>query len=216
MLVTISGIVGSGKSTTAAIVMECLEDAKLEPRYLRFRYLRLFGSTQQSTKRPTGTGAASPGPRLRSQGFTLRRLTAILTLGYISRIVSFRLSGVGGASRCDVVDRYFYDNLAHYRLSTKRERLYVWILRRLIPMPDLAIVVLASDETLVARRTSHAREYLVTVGGRYRRELLHLFPNLVAISTDPGATTQEDVRRAVRAAVERSPRPSNESVVAKL
>jgi hypothetical protein len=100
------------------------------------------------------------------------------------------MSAIGGARRCDVLDRYFYDNLVHYELRTVRERAYARLLCRLIPRPDLAILVVASDRTIAARRPEYAREYLTTVARRY--EQLHtLVPHLSRVSTDSG--NAEDV-----------------------
>lgn len=127
----------------------------------------------------------------------LRRLTAAVTAGYAVRILAFRLSGVGAGSRCDVLDRYFYDNFVHYELTSRRERLYARFLRRLIPAPDAAILLLASDRAIAERRRKYAHEYLVTVAKRYE-ELTGLFPHLVCIRTDAGGSTSEEIRRAMQ------------------
>jgi hypothetical protein len=93
------------------------------------------------------------------------------------------MSGIGRASQCDVIDRYFYDNFVHYELRTRRERLYATVLRRLIPTPDIALVLVASDDTISARRPAYAREYITAVGTRYR-DLPRMFPHLISVRTD--------------------------------
>jgi hypothetical protein len=95
-----------------------------------------------------------------------------------------------------VLDRYFYDNFVQYKLTSWRERFYARLLRRLIPTPDLAVVLLASPETLAARRANYAREYLVIASGRYGK-LAGVFPNLVSVYTDPGRSPNEDLERLV-------------------
>ena len=184
MLITLSGMVGSGKSTTAALIMTHLAEAGLNPRYLRFRYIGLFGTGK---RRPRDAGP-------RGQGFSPRRLKAGLTLGYVARILAFRVSRLGTRSQFDIFDRYFYDNLVHYGLKSRRERLYALLLKRLIPRPDLAIVLVASEQTISMRRQNYAHEYVEAVARRYT-ELPKLFPDLIPICTDPGSSAAEDVRR---------------------
>jgi hypothetical protein len=135
----------------------------------------------------------------------LRSLSLVRAAGYAVRIVAFRLSRVGSASRCDVLDRYFYDNLVQYGLTSAVERGCVWLLRRLIPRPALAILVVASDETIAIRRGNYAPEY-VLVAGRQYRELPRWFPELVTIHTDTGRDADEQVRRVVQQLVERTQR----------
>jgi thymidylate kinase len=203
MLITISGMVGSGKSTTAKHLVQLLDASGLKPRYRRFRSLSLFGLGRQTSRDRSDRGAeeATVGA-LRGSDFKLRRLTAPRAIGYAARIVAFRLSRVGGFGRCDVVDRYFYDNFIQYKLTSKLELLYAAALRRLIPTPDLALLVVATDETIYSRRSNYAREYVFTAGRRYEA-IADLFPNLIRIRTDPGSSAQEEILQIVNAVIGR-------------
>ena len=193
MLITISGMVGSGKSTTADVMMDSLSGAGLKPQYLRFRYLGLLGFSRTGRSQPDPQdGAERSGQR--GRGFALRQLTPALALGYAGRILAFRFSRIGNPSRCDILDRYFYDNFVHYRLTSKAERFYAWVLRQLIPRPDAAILLVASDETISSRRPNYANEYVVTVGRQYL-QLEKLFPHLIPIRTDAGSSAHDQIRR---------------------
>jgi hypothetical protein len=197
-------MVGSGKSTAGARIHDALTAAGMKPQYLRFRYLRLVGFRTPSSSRPRAEGTDDQSEAIRGRGFQLRTLTAILTLGYAARIVAFRLAKIGGPGRCDVLDRYFYDNFVHYRLTSRRERLYARLLRRLIPRPDLAVLLIASAETLATRRPNYSNEYLVTVARRYET-LPELFPWLVQVRTDVGSPDGDVLDRSIRALVEAAP-----------
>ena len=183
MLITVSGMVGSGKSTSVRRIERVLEACGADATFMRFRSLGIFASGQtESPKRPKPSRAATP-PGTRWRGFRPRRLTARLTCGYILRVLAFRLRRIGRSSGYTVLDRYFYDSFVHYKLTTPRERLYLRILGRLIPRPDLAILLIASPVTIAARRPEYAGEYVVAATAGYER-LKVVFPHLIAIRTD--------------------------------
>lgn len=201
MLITISGMVGSGKSTTAAAAVKYLEEAGHRPSYVRFRYLKIFGFSrpERPQQRERATEGAAPETLVRGKRFAIRRLTAARTAGYLVRILAFRMSGTSELRGCAVVDRYFYDNFIQYRLQSRVERLYLAVLRRLIPVPDVALLLVARDETISARRPNYDPRYVQAAGRRYR-ELPQLFPNLLRIDTDPGTDPNEAIRRALSGA----------------
>lgn len=191
MLITLSGMVGSGKSTASKRVVELLEGAGIECRYLRFRSLGLFGFRA----RPPGhfaarKGTASPdGPRW--TGFQPRTLSARVACGYAARIIAFRLFAPPTSTRtCNVLDRFFYDSFVHYKLNTRPERFYAAVLRRIMPAPDLAILLVASSETITERRPEYDADY-VSVAGRGYERLRTQFPELVAVCTDSGQRSLE-------------------------
>ena len=110
-------------------------------------------------------------------------------------MVSFRLySGLFWRSdEYRILNRYFYDLFVHLRLSRPAERAYFSVLRRLIPLPGLAILVTASPATIQARRPSYAPEYLRGTWEAYHA-LTTRFPELVVLVTEPG----EDVGARLR------------------
>ena len=87
-----------------------------------------------------------------------------------------------------IANRYFYDNLVHYELDTPRARFYAALLARYMPRPDVAILLLASHETIAARRPNYSRDYVDAVERAYR-ELPSRFPQLVVIASDTGQPT---------------------------
>lgn len=191
MLITFSGMVGSGKSTAARHVAGLFASGGVPSRYLRFRSLAVLPFTSPSdasgARRPAAAAPASP----RASGFRLRRLTAATTCGYLVRIVAFRVLGPSRtSSEWTVLDRYFYDSFVHYELGTWRERLYAAVLRRVMPVPDIAVLLVASSETIAERRPDYAREYISLATRGYAR-LRTMFPELVEIRTDPGEAMLE-------------------------
>jgi thymidylate kinase len=202
MLITVSGIVGSGKSNVSRRLVSLLAGSQRVPKYHRFRHLKALNFTQLlPANRPGAIRREAPNA-LRGCGFKLRPLTAGRATAYALQILAFRLSRMGTGGRCDVLDRYFYDSFAQYSLTSRKERLYLRMLRRAIPAPDLAVLLIARDETIESRRLNYAQEYVSVVGHQYR-ELSKLFPNLKIICTDPGYSVDDEIQQLVQGVVNR-------------
>lgn len=197
MLITVSGIVGSGKTTIAKQIVSFLEESNETTQVLRFQSLPCFswltlpGRRARSATSHTGQSSNNP---IRWVGYKRRRLTAAAASVYVARIAAFRLYRLSWPSgQWQVSNRYFYDLLVHYELSSKTERLWHALLQRLIPQPDLAILVTASPATITARRPNYSREYIENVLSGYER-LQDDCPTLVVISTDSGQSPAECIR----------------------
>ena len=118
-------------------------------------------------------------------------------LGYLGRAIAFRaFRRMSRDGDIDVCDRYFYDNLAHYEFRSSLERFYERLLRMIMPTPDLAVVVLASADTLAMRRPEYSSEYLVTASRAFT-ELRQRWPELVEINTDPSQHLPERLEAVV-------------------
>jgi hypothetical protein len=189
VLITISGMAGSGKTTAAKHIMGLCEHAGIEAQYLRFRHLPCFSLRHWVTKRPDVSSLPSSQPAgqaARWTGYRSRSLTAPITVGYAARILAFRLWRSRHRSPgWEVSNRYFSDSLAHYQLASVAGRIYCRILRWLIPVPDVAILLVASERTISIRRPNYSAEYVSNVA-RGHRNLRIQFPELIEICTDGG------------------------------
>jgi thymidylate kinase len=191
MLITVSGIVGSGKSTIVQRLMASLESAGQPAHELRFQSLACFtwckprfrkGRARTNPPKPAN---ADQGPS-RWRGYELRRLSAGIAAGYVARVVMFRLYRLTWRSGdWYISNRYFYDSFVHYRLTAPAERFWYAIIRKLLPVPDLAILATASVETISTRRPAYSPEYLFAVSRGYDR-LRADFPALLEVRTDDG------------------------------
>ena len=183
MLVTVSGIVGSGKTTAVRVVADRMRANDAHPvEVWNFRSLECFAWLGRRAPR-TGRRLHTPPVPQRGRHYVPRTLTALMALGYALRILSFRWYRFKHRGSHHICNRYFYDNFAHFALGTRRERLWMALLRMLIPQPDLAILVVASPTTIAGRRPNYAPEYLSEVSAGYAR-LVQLFPRMQTVSTD--------------------------------
>jgi thymidylate kinase len=206
MLVTISGCVGSGKSTVAHRIVETLERHGVRARYCRFQNLRCFALLKR--KAPASAGAAAdrhdPQPGSRRSGYRREGLTFWRASGYAARVLAFALYRMGRRSNeWLIVDRYFYDSFVHYELQRRSERLFAAALCRLIPTPDLPLLLVATPETIAARRPEYSPDYVALATDGYSR-LPHRFEELVTVSTDPGQRSFERIERLLDQLVTRA------------
>jgi thymidylate kinase len=195
MLVTISGMVGSGKTTAAARVSELLQQQHgIEVESWRFQALPIF-RRQPTSEAPSSSANAERAERW--PGYKRKRLTARIALGQMLRALAFRVyRWTRRSGRHQVCSRYFYDSFVHYALSTRRELLYAELIRRCIPRPDLALLMVASPDTIRSRRSRYSEAYLTHVWQAYQA-LPQTFPHLVIISTDPDNNAADAIEHEV-------------------
>jgi hypothetical protein len=141
-------------------------------------------------------------------GYRRKRLTVRAAVAYAVRTLAFRLYRLTQNRRTVYVcNRYFYDSFVHYSLTSTRERMYAYVLQHLIPAPDLAILMVASPQTIGQRRPHYSKEYVTSVWDAYSN-IATRFPELMTISTDPGEAGADRLAELVRTISKRQVRPS--------
>ncbi len=198
LLVTVSGMVGSGKSTALRQITDVAREAGLAAAQWRFQRLPCITFRRPRRETAESEDAAEPSQIVRGKGYRPRRLTITAAAGYMLRIAAFRLYRLFHRNAdWYVVDRYFYDNFTHYDLSRGTGRFYAACLARLVPRPDLAFVLVASPQTVAARRPQVLAGYLVPVGQAYR-DLRQRFPELIEVDSDPDRRGLDQIAALVR------------------
>lgn len=205
VLVTVSGMVGTGKTTAVKRILAVVERQGVEASHWRFQRLPCI------TLRPAPKRVApARGPKFdgieRGRGYRPRPLTAVRALGQVVRIIAFRIFRRWPPSRAWAVsNRYFYDSFAHYDLDLGAGRFYARVLARLVPKPDLAFLMVASPQTLAARRPQYSAEYITTLERAYR-QLRQIFPHLIEVNTEADRHALERIEAIVQHRL--SPGPS--------
>lgn len=191
MLIIFSGIVGSGKSTNAKQAYRLLQELGYPAVYFRFRFFtwrKIFQPLPDKKKTPLAatskkrSTAGKDDEPLRQQPTV--PLTLLRSLGYLGRMIILRIFlALRLRQKIVIMDRFFYDSFVHYALNGRRERFYLSIIKRMMPVPDLALMLTAEPQTILQRRPHYDTEYVHRLSRSYGT-LVQEFPNLVAIKTD--------------------------------
>lgn len=169
-VVTFSGIDGAGKSTQIQALEEHLRRLGFRSTLctfwddvVAFPGLREFIS-HKAFKGDQGIGSPEkPITRRDKNVMSWYATTARLFFYFLDTIrlhlVLYRISRGSGAD-CIIFDRYIYDELANFPLRSWPVRLYVRVLLRLSPKPDIAYLVDADPEAARLRKPEYPLEFL--------------------------------------------------------
>lgn len=210
MLITFSGIVGSGKSTNAKQTHRFLQEAGYPAVYLRFRFLKarrilraLLGKKHQVLS-PMAKKTKPPRHTTKLRHQAILKLTLTRTVVYLWRIMLFRIfAAIRLRRKIIIVDRFYYDSLVHYSLTGWFERLYLGLIKATLPRPQLALMLIAPPRTILHRRPNYDGAYVQQLHHNYLR-LTQTFPYLVVLQTDNFKNLTANISQHVRQTVART------------
>jgi thymidylate kinase len=168
-LVSFSGIDGAGKSTQIDALLRCLDD-----RGHRFTLYTFWDDvvafsryrehlTHRLFKGEKGVGSPDRPIARRDKNVTFWYMVLLRLFLYI--LDAFRLSAVVSRQAATgvefvILDRYIYDELANLPLQHWPVRLYVRLLLRIVPRPDLALLLDADPKNAVSRKPEYPLEFV--------------------------------------------------------
>jgi thymidylate kinase len=174
MLVSFSGMDGSGKSTNIAALYAALEASGNRVKLVTFWdnvvVLPRFRSKITATVFQGETGIGAPDKPVQRRDKNLRPWYATLGRCVLYLLDAIHLRWVvrrAFADAPDVVifDRYLFDQLTTLPLERAAARLYARLLYRLVPHPDLAYLLDADPEAAFKRKPEYPLDFL----WQYRR-----------------------------------------------
>ncbi len=204
ILISFSGLDGSGKTTQIEHLCAVLAHRGLRPRVLAFwedvvvlaRYRegfvhRVFGSEK-------GIGTPDKPVQRRDKNVRGWYVTAARHLMYLADALHLRLvlRRARRSSEAIVMDRYIYDELANLPLGNPFSRAFIRFVLALAPRPDVACVLDADPETARARKPEYPVEFM----RQCRRAYLNL-ASLAGLTVIPPLPL-EPASRAVESALQ--------------
>ncbi len=204
-LISFSGIDGAGKSTQITNLRQLCAQAGLRVELITFwddvarlKELR-EGAGRRVFKGDGGVGSPEKpierrDKNVRSPLLTLARLGFYLLDALALRSVVRRAERRPGA--VVVFDRYLWDELANLDLRRPALRGYARLLARLIPRPDLSLILDADPAAARARKPEYPLEWLLINRAAYLG-LAELLGGLTVLPAAPLAATTARVRGLV-------------------
>lgn len=167
--VSFSGIDGAGKTTQINALDAWLRQAGLKVRHFTFwdniaafsgfrEYLSL-----RAFKGDKGVGSPEKPLERRDKNVTSWPVTAMRFGFYLADAVSLRWK-FRAATKSDadvlIFDRYIYDELANLPLNRKAARLFVKLILKFSPTPDVPLFLDANPDAARARKPEYPLEFL--------------------------------------------------------
>jgi thymidylate kinase len=202
MLISFSGMDGSGKSTNIANLRAALEAAGNRVELVTFWdnvvVFPRFRSKVTATVFQGETGIGSPEKPVQRRDKNLRPWYATLGRCVLYLFDAVHLRSVvkrAFSSKPDVVifDRYLFDQLTTLPLERGVARLYARFLYGMVPHPDLAYLLDADPEAAFARKPEYALEFL----WQYRRSYTQVNDLLGGMTVIPPLPLVEAKQRVV-------------------
>jgi thymidylate kinase len=170
-VVSFSGIDGAGKSTQIEALRAHLRESGFRSTlYTFWDNVVVFPGLREhmsfkAFRGDKGVGSPDKPISRRDKNVTSWYITAARLFLYLLDAYSLRVAVAGSSfAGADFVifDRYIYDELANLPLGRPPVRLYVTMLLRLIPKPDVAYIVDADPEAAHLRKPEYPLEFVRT------------------------------------------------------
>lgn len=197
LLISFSGVDGSGKSTQIDNLRSALEAAGMKTSLLAFwdnvvvgvKYRE--GFVHKVYKSERGIGAPGKPVNRRDKNVRAWYLTAARHFLYLldsinlARVVARerRRSGVDVM----ILDRYIYDELNNLNLQNVFSRAFIRLVQALVPQPDIAYLLDADPDAAFARKPEYPLEFMK----KCRQSYFNLAALLGSMTVIPALTLPE-------------------------
>ena len=193
MLVSFSGVDGSGKSTQIANLLAHLEASGRRTLSLAFwdnvvvgmRYREGFVHKVYGSEK----GVGAPGRPVNRRDKNVRKWYLSVVRHALYLLDALHLCEVLARARRGnpdviIIDRYIYDELANLPLERFLTRVFIRFIHRLVPQPDIAYLLDADVEAAHARKPEYPLDFMHQCRNAYFK-LAEMLGNLSVIPALP-------------------------------
>ncbi len=205
LLITFSGLDGSGKSTQIANLRGVVASWRKQTKLLAFWDDVVVGTrfregfVHKAYKSEPGVGA--PGRPVQRRDKNVRHWYLTVARHFLYLLDAINLGRVVARARrsgADVIvmDRYIYDELANLPLSNSFSRAFARTITSLIPRPDIAFLLDVDPEAAVARKPEYPLAFMHQSRQSYFT-LAELVGNITIIQPQPVVETTRKINENV-------------------
>lgn len=206
LLISFSGVDGSGKSTQIQNLTSYLEDRGMVVKVLAFwdnvvvwsQYREGFVHAVYGSER--GIGAPDRPVNRRDKNVRKWYLTLARHFLYLADAIHLRIvvrKARRSHSQAIIMDRYIYDELANLPLSNPLTRLFIRFTAWLVPRPDIAYLLDADPETARTRKPEYPVAFMRECRSAYFR-LAGLLGSMTIVRPLPLSAAQAEVEGAIQ------------------
>jgi thymidylate kinase len=205
LLISFSGLDGSGKSTQIANLQQFLQNRGQHCKLLAFwddvvvlsRYREGFVHKVYGSER----GIGAPGQPVNRRDKNVRKWYLTLARHGLYLLDALHLAVVVAAAKRSgvdaiIMDRYIYDELANLPLANPATRIFVRAVHGIVPRPDLAYLLDVDPEQARQRKPEYPLDFLYSCRRSYLR-LAHMLGHMTVITPLDLADAVGEVRKAV-------------------
>ena len=217
LLISFSGLDGSGKSTQIANLREFLHAQGLTTSQLAFwddvvvlkRYREGFVHKMYGSEK----GIGAPDKPVNRRDKNVRKWYLSIARHGLYLLDALHLVRVASKARragSDVVimDRYIYDELANLPLSNALTRFFIRMIAAFVPTPDVAYILDADPQAARARKPEYPVDFLNLCRSAYLK-LASMLGTLTVIPPLPLDEAKREVEGAAASALARNARQQN-------
>ena len=165
MIISFSGLDGSGKTTYSLAALKYIKEKKIDVKYMHmikgsFYHLILnnfIGRFSKSSKSFLEEGLRGKKSRM---AFFFTKLIKKILLFVNLIIFNIRYAGFKGDKKHNLIcDRYFYDEIVQMRYLSLASERFVGIYKRLVIKPDIAFFIKVDPHLAFSRKLDAQKEY---------------------------------------------------------
>lgn len=188
LVVSFSGLVGTGKTACARYVAYELRNENLPAYYISYQSVSLKSFFEEKKKITRYKRRIKPpkNKKLRFENYNPRSyLNFLVVMFYYLWKVYFFFLLVHLKYRNDIVivDRFIFDNIVNYKLNDKRFQFLCRFFLKLLPLPVLSFVLYADFDTIMKERPFYDPDYIRTHLENYAY-LKEIYPDMVMVNSN--------------------------------